>query len=176
MFGAPEDLDAIYLSRTDANEPLSSYSRHGFSLDGAEWPSVEHYFQAMKFEAGDHRETIRGAPHPGKARRLGRSRRRKLRADWAKIKRVVMTRAVYTKCRANPDVAERLLATGESRLVESNAYDYYWGCGRDRRGRNIYGQVLMDVRRKLREEAAAVETAAVDTAAAETAAGQSPTV
>lgn len=154
MFGAPEDLDAVFLSRTDVNEPLSSYSRHGFYLDEAEWPSVEHYFQAMKFEDDDHREAIRSAPHPGKARRLGRSRRRKLRADWAKVRRVVMTRAVYTKCRANPEVAERLLATGDSRLVENNAYDYFWGCGRDRRGRNIYGQVLMDVRRKLREEAA----------------------
>jgi predicted NAD-dependent protein-ADP-ribosyltransferase YbiA (DUF1768 family) len=51
-------------------------------------------------------------------------------------------------------VAQRLLATGAARLVESNAYDYFWGCGRDRRGLNVYGEVLMDVRRRLQEEAA----------------------
>jgi predicted NAD-dependent protein-ADP-ribosyltransferase YbiA (DUF1768 family) len=37
-------------------------------------------------------------------------------------------------------------------LVESSNYDYFWGCGRDRRGENMYGKVLMNVREKLREE------------------------
>ncbi len=155
MFGPGDDSDAIYLSRTDVNEPLSSFSRFGFFLDDAEWPSVEHYFQAMKFEDSGYREEIRSAPHPKKARKLGRSRWRTLRADWPKIRKVIMTRAVYIRCRTHPEVAARLLETGNARLVENNAYDYYWGCGRDRRGRNTYGEVLMDVRRKLREEAAA---------------------
>ncbi len=146
---------AIFLSRSDVNEPLSSFSRHGFHLDDADWPSVEHYFQAMKFEDPEYRERVRQSTHPKKARKLGRSRFQKLRRDWRKVRRVIMTRAVYIKCRTHPEVAERLLATGDARLVENNAYDYYWGCGRDRRGDNTYGQVLMDVRDKLREEAAA---------------------
>ena len=29
---------------------LSNFSRHGFGLGGKYWPTVEHYFQAMKFE------------------------------------------------------------------------------------------------------------------------------
>ena len=155
MFDASQDArDTLFLSRTDANEPLSTFSRHGFFLEGVQWPSAEHYFQAMKFEDLDYRERVRSAPHPKKARRLGRSRFHKPRADWHEVRRVIMTRAVYIKCRSHPEVAERLLATGEAMLVESSAYDYFWGCGRDRRGHNTYGQVLMDVRRKLREEAA----------------------
>lgn len=153
MPGPADDANAIYLSRTDVNEPLSSFSRFGFFLDDAEWPSVEHYFQAMKFEDPDYRELIRTAPHPKKARKLGRSRFRKLRGDWSKLRRVIMTRAVYIRCRTHAEVAARLLETGDARLVENNAYDYFWGCGRDRRGRNTYGEVLMDVRNKLREEA-----------------------
>ena len=155
MFDFPQDTPGtLYLSRADANEPLSSFSRHGFFLEGVEWPSVEHYFQAMKFEDPDYRERIRSAPHPKKARRLGRNRFRKLRADWRNLRRVVMTRGVYIKCRTHPEVAERLLATGDA-LLESSNYDYFWGCGRDRRGHNAYGQVLMDVRNRLRGEAAA---------------------
>ncbi|MEZ5560611.1 MAG: NADAR family protein [Pseudomonadales bacterium] len=142
----------LYLSRTDVNEPLSSFSRHGFELDGAFWPSVEHYFQAMKFEAEADRENVRLAEHPTKARRQGRSRFLKIRKDWSKVRRVIMTRAVYTKCRTHPDVAERLLATGDATLMENSQYDYFWGCGRDRRGHNTYGKVLMDVRSRLREE------------------------
>ncbi len=139
------------------NDPLSTYSRHGFELEGRFWPSVEHYFQGMKFEDPADQDRVRLAPHPAKARKLGRSRFRKLRKDWSKLRRVIMTRAVYTKCRTHPEVAERLLGTGELRLIERSQYDYYWGCGRDRRGHNTYGQVLMDVRSKLREELAASE-------------------
>lgn len=147
------DADTHYFSRADVNEEFGTFSRHGFFLEDREWPSVEHYYQAMKFEDPVEQEKIRQAPHPRKARRMGRSRLRKLRPDWAKVKKVYMTRAVYTKCRTYPVIAEKLLATGEKRLLENSQYDYYWGCGRDRRGDNHYGRVLMNVREKLREEA-----------------------
>ena len=49
------------LNRSDAEQPLSSYALFSFELDGAEWPSVEHYYQAMKFEDEAHREKIRQA-------------------------------------------------------------------------------------------------------------------
>lgn len=150
MLSEPDNV--LYLSRSDVNEPLSTFSRHGFELEGQFWPSVEHYFQAMKLEDPTDREKVRLAEHPAKARRIGRSRFRTLRRDWSKVRRVIMTRAVYTKCRTHPQVAERLLATGNAMLMENNQYDYFWGCGRDRRGHNTYGQVLMDVRRKLGEE------------------------
>jgi ribA/ribD-fused uncharacterized protein len=147
-----EPAEALFLSRSDVNEPLSSFSRHGFELDGHFWPSVEHYFQAMKFEEAVDQEKVRQADHPAKARRLGRSRFRKIRKDWSKVRRVIMTRAIYTKMRTHPELAERLLATEDIKLVENSQYDYFWGCGRDLRGHNTYGQVLMDVRGKLREE------------------------
>ena len=152
MFDIADDQDAIYVLRTDVNEPLSCYSRHGFVLEGQDWPSVEHYFQAMKFEDPEYRELIRLASHPRKARRLGRSRLKRIRADWRTLRRVIMTRGIYIKCRTHARVAERLLATGDRRLVEGSAYDYFWGCGRDRRGYNNYGRILMSVRDKLRVE------------------------
>jgi ribA/ribD-fused uncharacterized protein len=64
-----------------------------------------------------------------------------------------MTRAVYTKCKTYDDIAGLLLSTGTQRLVENSQYDYFWGCGRDRRGENMYGQILMNVRDKLMQEA-----------------------
>ncbi len=146
------DEDAIYLSRSDPLENLSTFSKHGFDLESLHWASVEHYYQAMKFEDPDHREKIRNAPHPKIARKLGRKRFKKMRGDWTKVKAVIMTRGVYTKCRTHPEVAQQLLATGNRKLVDNSLYDYYWGCGRDRRGRNTYGKILMNVREKLRAE------------------------
>ncbi|MFT6052325.1 MAG: ribA/ribD-fused uncharacterized protein [Halioglobus sp.] len=144
--------NSVLVSRTDANDVLSTYSRHGFDLDGAHWPSVEHYFQAMKFEDPTEREKVRHAEHPGIARRLGRRRLVRIRRDWSKVRRVIMTRATYTKCRTHAEVAKRLLDTGDRNIVETTLYDYFWGLGRDQRGHNTYGAVLTDVREKLQEE------------------------
>lgn len=145
--------NSLYLSRADVNEDLGTYSKHPFELDGKEWLSVEHYYQAMKFSDEGYQEKVRHARNPRQARKFGRNRFKKIRGDWRKVKVVFMTRAVYIKCRTYPYIAQRLLATGEKRLVENSQYDYYWGCGRDRRGENRYGRILMDVRNKLREEA-----------------------
>jgi len=147
------DEDAFYFSRSDKDQNLGAWSNHPFQLEGREWPTVEHYFQAMKFADADYQETIRQAAEPKQARKLGRRRFRKLRPDWPQVKAVYMTRALYTKCRTYPAIARELLDTGQQKLVENSQYDYYWGCGRDRRGANMYGQVLMNVRAKLREEA-----------------------
>lgn len=145
--------DAIFLSRDDAINPLAAYSRHSFELDGATWPSVEHYFQSMKFNDKDLQEKIRQAHHPRDAAKIAKYKFWKVRRDWKKIQRVVMTRAAYIKCKTHSEVAEALLATGDRLLVESSLYDHYWGCGRDQRGENYFGKMLMDVRKRLREEA-----------------------
>lgn len=151
MFTPPKD-DSIYLSRIDVNDPLASYSKHGFELDDAYWPSVEHYFQAMKFTDVAYREKIRQAEHPEIATKLGNRWFKPNRSDWKAIRETIMTRAVYTKCRTHSEVAQALLATGDKKLMESSLYDYFWGCGRDRRGKNAYGEILMRVRKKLQEE------------------------
>lgn len=140
------------LVRTDVENPLSAYSKIGFELDGAEWPSVEHYYQGMKFDEGEVRESIRTADHPAKAAKLAKANKKQVRKDWPQVRQVMMTRAIYTKCRTHGAIAGQLLATGDRQIVETSMYDYYWGCGRDGRGHNTFGKVLMAVRDKLIEE------------------------
>ena len=147
------DEHSLYFSRSDAGEVFGTFSQHSFQLEDKQWPSVEHYFQAMKFTDQADQEKVRQASHPKQARKMGRSRFKKIRKDWPKVKTLYMTRAIYTKCRAYPEIAAKLLATDDEKLVENSQYDYFWGCGRDRRGENHYGRVLMNVRDKLREEA-----------------------
>ncbi len=144
--------EPYYLSRTDVNHPLSSYSKFGFDLDGASWPSAEHYYQGMKFEQEDLREAIRLANHPNKAQKLADANKRRIRKDWQQVREVMMTRATYIKCRAHKSVADALLETGDRKIVETSQYDYYWGCGRDGRGHNTFGKVLMAVREKINGE------------------------
>ncbi|MFT6907989.1 MAG: ribA/ribD-fused uncharacterized protein [Oleiphilaceae bacterium] len=148
------DEEAVFLSRSDESQILGTHTIQPFTLDGKEWLTVEHYFQAMKFEttSPDYFEKIRQASDAKKARKLGLTRFKKVRDDWKKVRRVVMTRAVYTRSHAHSDTESALLETGNRKIIENSQYDYFWGCGRDRRGDNIYGHVLMDVRQKLLSE------------------------
>lgn len=152
LFSKPEP--ATYVSRVDAANPLSSYSPHPFLLDDLEWPTVEHYFHGMKFNHPDQRVAIRGAPTPHDAEALAEQHADAVRKDWKQIQTTIMTRALYIKCRTYPDIAEILLSTQDQKLVETSLYDYFWGCGRDGRGHNHYGKVLMNVRERLRQEQA----------------------
>jgi ribA/ribD-fused uncharacterized protein len=129
---------------------FSNFSAHGFELDGRWWPTSEHYFQAQKFVGTPHGEAIRLAPTPKVAANMGRERKRPLRADWEAVKDEVMRRAVHQKFERHAKLREILLATGDEEIVENAPGDYYWGCGADGSGRNMLGQILMEVRADLR--------------------------
>lgn len=147
-----EDEDSIYFSRSDLDEKLGSTSAHPFTLEDKEWQTAEHYYQAMKFDNEAYQEKIRLSPDIKSAKKLGGTRFKRRRKDWKKVKTTIMTRAVYTKCRTYSDISQKLLDTENKKLVENSQYDYFWGCGRDRRGENNYGKVLMSVRNKLLNE------------------------
>lgn len=131
---------------------FSNFSAHGFKLDGQYWPSSEHYFQAQKFAGTDYATTIRLAKSPAIAARLGRSRKQPLRRDWEAIKDDVMRRALLAKFRSHADIRAILLATDDQPLVENAPNDYYWGCGIDGSGKNMLGQLLVEIRQTLRDE------------------------
>ena len=149
-----DDKKRFPVSRTDASNPLSSYAPFAFELDGAQWPTVEHYYQAMKFEDAAYREAIRSAATPKEAAKLGKNRLRKRRKDWKNNTVIYMTRGSYIKCRQYPEVAAALMESGDTEIAELNSYDYFWGSGRDMRGHNHFGKLWMGIRQKLREELA----------------------
>jgi len=145
------------VTRDDTTNPLAAYAMFSFELDDAEWPSAEHYYQAMKFANAEYREKIRQAETPQEAAKLGKSRRQKRRKDWKQNSVTYMTRATYIKCRTYSHIANALLDTGDKEIKDLTMYDYFWGSGRDMRGENRFGKMLMGVRTKLREEQEAGE-------------------
>jgi ribA/ribD-fused uncharacterized protein len=86
---------------------LSNFSPHGFKLDRAYWPTVEHYFQAQKFpDNPDYQEKIRIAPTPKDAKQLGRSRKAPIHADWEAVKDHVMRKALRAKFTSHPGLVQ----------------------------------------------------------------------
>jgi predicted NAD-dependent protein-ADP-ribosyltransferase YbiA (DUF1768 family) len=73
-----------------------------------------------------------------------------LRADWEAAKEGVMKEGLRAKFSSNPTLANLLLSTGERRIVENSPRDSYWGIGKDGRGKNRLGALLMEVREELR--------------------------
>lgn len=144
---------AIYFYSTrEKYGEFSNFSRHGIEMDGEWWPTTEHYFQAQKFEDEGYREKIRSATSPKQAAELGRSRAMTLRADWEAVKDEIMYRAVLAKFQTHPALKALLLSTGSEEIIENAPGDYYWGCGKNRSGKNRLGDILMRVREELANE------------------------
>jgi ribA/ribD-fused uncharacterized protein len=148
-----ENVNDIFFSRHDTDALLGSASVHPFALDGKTWLTVEHYYQAMLFDNERLQSQILIQPTAKAATEFTKWRFLQKKQGWKKLRQVLMTRAVYTKCKNYPEVAQALLETEDKILVENSAYDYFWGCGRDRRANNTYGKVMMNVRAKLIAEA-----------------------
>jgi len=142
------DEIAFFDPRDPETGYLCNFYRAAFTLAGAEWPSVEHYYQAMKFSEPAYRERIRLASTPREAKNLGQSRDVPLRSDWETGKLEVMQQAVAAKflAQANHALRQRLLATGKARLIEASPTDSYWGIGSDGKGLNHLGRILMELR------------------------------
>lgn len=114
------------------------------------WPTVEHYYQAMKFPDDPKWQTaILQASTPAKAKKLGLSRDHPLRGDWDSIKERVMKKALLAKFRQNPGLLDILQKTGDKPLVEASPSDTYWGAGRNGKGKNRLGALLSEVRTEL---------------------------
>ncbi len=129
---------------------FSNFSKHGFTLGGKHWPTVEHYFQAQKFPGTPQEEAIRLAPDPMTAKTLGNDQTVPLRPDWQTAKDAVMRDAVRAKFTQHEAIKAVLLGTGDELLVEAAYNDSYWGSGPDGKGQNKLGVTLMEVREELR--------------------------
>jgi ribA/ribD-fused uncharacterized protein len=141
-----------FYSINDEYGEFSNFASYPIKLKGKVWPTSEHYFQAMKFESANDQNEIRRSKSPMEAARKGRDRKRKLRRNWESVKDNVMREAVMQKFTQHPDLKEILLSTGTAKLVEHTKNDSYWGDGGNGSGKNKLGQILMEVREKLREE------------------------
>lgn len=127
---------------------LSNFWHAPFQWRGANWPSVEHAYQAAKTVDAYDAVRIARAVTAAKAKQLGQEVQ--LRHDWEGVKLGIMFELVSAKFKQNSELAERLLSTGEAHLEEGNTWgDRYWGTV-DGVGQNHLGRILMRVRSQLR--------------------------
>lgn len=126
---------------------LSNFYEADVEYGGITFKNNEAAFQAQKV-VDDSRKLRFKDLNPRRAKRLGR--RVRLRSDWEKVKDNYMYEICKAKFSQNPELAKKLLATGDEELVEGNKWnDTYWGVCNGR-GKNKLGKILMKVREELR--------------------------
>jgi len=129
---------------------LSNFYPSAITMGGIIYPTVEHYFQAMKTTSITQRKEIAKAHSPGSAKRLGR--RILLRKDWELVKINFMVEGLLEKFTTHLELREKLLKTAPHQLIEGNTWgDRYWGMYKGR-GQNILGHTLMLIRSTLGAE------------------------
>jgi len=139
----------------DKYEFLSSFYSVNIKLNGKNYKSVEHAYQASKSENESEHEWIRNAPTASKAKSFGK--KVKVRKNWDDIKYSLMLKLVRSKFK-NPELRQMLLETGDELIIEGNYWhDNTWGnctCARcmDIEGKNWLGEILMKVRQEIKDE------------------------
>jgi ribA/ribD-fused uncharacterized protein len=127
---------------------LSNFYPAPFTVHNITYKTSEHYFQAHKFKIhSDEFYQVVNAPDPGTAAKLGRSLPIFDGPEhWENQKDSVMWVALVKKFEQNPELIEKLKATGAEEIVECSPKDGYWGYGPDKQGKNQLGKLLMDLR------------------------------
>lgn len=130
---------------------LSNFYMSAFlDSDSNRWPSVEHYYQAMKTTDLKKRENIRILEKPSDAKKYGNNI--ELRNDWEQIKVYIMFEGLHMKFSQKRHLKLNLIKTFGHILIEGNFHhDNFWGdclCSscRNKNGYNILGQLLMNIR------------------------------
>lgn len=118
-------------------------------VGGIMYMSSEAAYQAQKSLNGAVRNQF-AQYHAGEAKRKGHQIA--VRPDWNEVRLAVMEEVVRAKFTQNPDLAERLAATGSMLLEEGNYWgDTFWGVDfYTGEGENNLGKILMKVRDELR--------------------------
>lgn len=150
----------IFLSKSIMPTEIKSFSGHyswlsnfylvDVILDGNQYPSVEHAYQAAKTLDPNERDIIRKARTPNEAKKLGKYVT--IRKDWSSIRVDVMRRLLQQKFSV-PELKVRLLATGDAIITEGNYWnDTFWGVCNGK-GKNVLGKLIMEIRDSIRNDA-----------------------
>ena len=139
---------------------FSNMSEHRIDVDGTQFPSVEHYYQAMKAkEFGDTEveEKIVKSKTAKAAKALGKKAKGFIKEVWDSKKDDIMRKGIRTKFVQHPELRKQLQETGEKMIGFADARNTYWGIGTSMsseksthpekwRGQNRIGKILMDLR------------------------------
>ena len=148
----------------EENGYLSNWYMRDFSIDGKTYCCVEQYMMEQKaliFQDFAIAEKIMQTTDQQKMQDLGREVGNFIQAVWDGRKQLIVYKGVLAKFKQNPDLRERLMATGNALPVECSKSDKVWGIGLGMdspdaadpgkwKGQNLLGFTIQAVREELK--------------------------
>jgi hypothetical protein len=132
---------------------LSNLYKRQITFEGRQFPHAEAAYQFGKAKDPGVAEWIAAAPKPHLCAAIGHALLAfDIKPDWQDIKIERMRQVLYAKFTQHPDLAEELLNTFGATLIEASPTDSFWGIGKNGRGSNMLGILLMELRRKLQQQ------------------------
>lgn len=146
------------------NGYLSNWYTCSFKYGRYTYSSAEQFMMAQKaalFRDYDVFFKILDTDDQSTIKKLGKQVSNYNDAVWSRLRGPMMRRGLRAKFQQNPDILEKLLATGNMVLAECSPRDKIWGIGLAEddarihdpkmwKGQNLLGTVLMEVRSDLR--------------------------
>lgn len=145
-------------------DQFSNWYRCDFEVKGVRFNCMEQLMMFAKAKLFGDDETaarILGAVHPRDQKALGRSVAGYVDEVWAERRVRIVAQGCYAKFSQDPVLAQALLDTGDTTLVEASPYDTIWGVGlgehdprildpKQWKGQNLLGVALMEARDRLK--------------------------
>lgn len=133
----------------DEYEYLSNFYEAKITYDGITFRNSEAAYQAQKCADRIDKEYFFNLPAK-LAKKVGR--RVEMVDNWDEIKLDVMQKIIDAKFDQHPELAEKLISTGDEYIEEGNYWkDTFWGVC-DGVGENHLGKILMNTRQRLKEQ------------------------
>ena len=153
------DTDEIVCFYEQDFYPLSNFSSFTLQWKGIRFDTSESAYHWEKFP-GPNCKTIRScirlAASAHEAFQIAQKYKEHRRPDWDDVKVDVMRQILRAKAAQHEYVTRKLLATGDRRLVENSWRDDFWGWGPEQGGRNMLGELWMEIRSEIRDASLAV--------------------
>lgn len=116
-------------------------------FDGERFPSSEYAYQFGKPNKPEIALWLLAAPTASLCAQAAHALLPwQVRQGWAGLKVERMRQVLRAKFEQHVDLALRLAETGAARLVEESTTDAFWGVGKKGTGKNMLGELLMELR------------------------------
>lgn len=151
MSSTPVLAEIRFYRATGEHGFLSNLYPGHLIFEGKRFECAEYAYQFGKPADPKIAEWLMTAPTPSLCAQVAHSLFPwQVRPDWSQIKVDRMRAVLRAKFRFRPVMIEMLLATGDAVLIEDSKTDAFWGVGKKGSGRNMLGELLMQVRQELR--------------------------
>ncbi len=159
--------DILYFfSKEPENKELSNFYETNFKIDGVEYKSAEHAFEAIKAKTFGDDESfakILKAKSAQSAKSFGNKVKDFKEETWNEKQDEVMKSVVRAKFTQNLELRKKLLDTEDKLLANADSRDKYWGIGTSAntsiakdpkkwKGENKLGKMLEELRTQMKAE------------------------